>query len=130
MEEITEQLVSHKQSIENTAESTSNIRQQIAELQDTLAKLERRRDTETEECEELEESYEVEKGKLGMIEKTLKTIDQSCDRIRLMVENISPDFNIDQFLWYEFIVVENILPDININRSQFSQTVWLTFDYL
>ena len=98
MEEITEQLVSHKQSIENTAESTSNIRQQIAELQDTLAKLERRRDTETEECEELEESYEVEKGKLGMIEKTLKTIDQSCDRIRLMVENISPDFNIDQFL--------------------------------
>lgn len=90
MEEITVKLVNRKDSRKSIEENATAIKQQIQTLQTQLKSLEEQHNMETETVNNLETEYENQKHQLLMVEKTLKTLKSSQDRVKAMIENLSP----------------------------------------
>ena len=94
MEKITHDLLEKKNSIKSIEEAASSIKSQIQNLQMQLKSLEERHCLNIEAGGKLESDYEVQKKQLIMVEKTIKTLQQSKERIKFMVENLSPSIEL------------------------------------
>ena len=94
MEEITHELVRKKRSVENINSTALKIKRQMKCLHENLKMLEQQHISECGNISEMEDNYEKSKKQLLMVEKTLKTLAQSKERVKCMIENIAPSIQL------------------------------------
>lgn len=97
MEELTEKLFQEKKVFKRLEVDNDELTKKISELQNQLDRNKVKMMDTRERCENLESQYESEKQRLSMVEDTIKTITQSKERVKVMVHNFAPSFNLAQF---------------------------------
>ena len=89
------ELVQERKSIKEMLRKGADIQKEIEALQETLKNVEKKCEEKHNVVTELESEYEGCKEKLIMAEKTLKTLTQSKDRVKMIVNNLIPSLNLD-----------------------------------
>jgi vacuolar-type H+-ATPase subunit I/STV1 len=97
MEDLTERLFQEKKTVKRLEVDNEDLTKKIYELQNQLEKNRSKMSESQEKCENLECHYEEEKQRLALVEDTIKTIRQSKDRVKMLVNNFAPSLNLDQF---------------------------------
>ncbi|XP_001637164.2 uncharacterized protein LOC5517192 [Nematostella vectensis] len=97
MEDTTEQIFQEKKVVKKLQVDEEEIKHRISELQDQLAKNKSKLSETQERCEKLEIRYDEEKQRLSLVEDTIKTITQSKERVKMMVNNFAPNLNLENF---------------------------------
>ena len=95
MESITQELMGKKQDMRKIERDSNDIQERIQELQQQLVKNSEQFQHCQDYCDELEEKYNQEKQQLAMVEDTIKTIEKSKERVKVMVHNFAPNLKLD-----------------------------------
>ena len=96
MEDITNELINERNAITNIEDTASSIKQQINNLQDRLKTLENEHCLKNEQCNQLEDEYAKRKKQLLLTEKTLKTLQDSKDRIKILIQSLYPGYEFQE----------------------------------
>ncbi|KXJ16073.1 uncharacterized protein LOC110236326 [Exaiptasia diaphana] len=97
MEDLTEQLFQEKKVFKRLEVDNEELTRKISELENQRDKNKLKLNESRERSENLESNYEDQKQRLSLVEDTIKTITQSKERVKMMVHNFAPSFNLDQF---------------------------------
>ena len=95
MENITKDLISKQKIKESIEKTASQIKEQMTNLQMQLKSLQDEYHNETHAITLLESDYDLLKSQLKLSEKTLKSLKRNKDKIKLMMEDISPSIVLD-----------------------------------
>ena len=94
MEIVTENILLKKESIKSIVANAGRTRKEIEELKEELKRLETRHTEETKSLGGLEDEYDKCRKQLVLAEKTIQTLEQSQDRVKLIVEEILPSLHL------------------------------------
>ena len=97
MESITNDHVEEKKSIKRLEMENKQMEQKIQQLQGQLEENNSLKEKHQESCIELERKYGEEQGRLAMAEDTVRTIQKTKDKIKLLVQNLAPSLDLDKF---------------------------------
>lgn len=97
MESVTDELVEEKKTIKKLENESQQIKHKIQQLQEQLEQNNNSQQKCQEKCVELERKYNEEKDRLSMAEDTVRTIQKTKDKIKLLVQNLAPSLNLDSF---------------------------------
>lgn len=95
MESITEDMLKEKRVARKLEKENSDIQNKIKELELEYHQNEELIKESSSNCHALEKSYDEEKDKLTLIEETIKTIRNSKERAKIMIQNIAPNLKLD-----------------------------------
>ena len=102
MESTTEHLMEQKKMVKKLEMDKRGLRDKMKEIQEHLEKVNVRERECQEKCTELEQSYNEEKDRLAMVEDTIKMINKSKERVKMLVQNFAPSLNLDDMIeWKE-----------------------------
>lgn len=96
MEDITNELINERNAITSIEDTASSIKQQINSLQDKLKTLENEHHLKNEQCNQLEDDYAKKNKQLLLTEKTLKTLQDSKDRIKILIQSLYPSYEFEE----------------------------------
>ena len=97
MESVTNELVEEKKAIKRFETESQQIQHKIQQLEEQLEQNNNLQQKCQEKCTELERKYNEEKDRLSMAEDTVRTIQKTKDKIKLLVHNLAPSLNLDNF---------------------------------
>ena len=95
MESITEDILKEKRVTRKLEKQNSDIQNKIKELELEYHQNEELIKESSSNCHSLEKNYDEEKSKLTLIEETIKTIRNSKERAKIMIQNLAPDLKLD-----------------------------------
>ena len=95
MESITEDILEEKRVAKKLEKENDKIKIKIKELELELHQNEEIIKESSSNCQSLELNYNEEKDKLTLIEETIKTIRNSKERAKIMIQNLAPNVKID-----------------------------------
>ena len=95
MEIVTEKILLKKESIKSILADAGSTRKKIEDLHEKLKKLEAQCAEETDSLSSLEDDYGRCRNQLVLAEKTIKTLEQSQDRVKLIVEDLLPALHLN-----------------------------------
>lgn len=95
MEEITESILKEKRVGRKLEKQNTDIKAKIKELELEHSNNEELLKESSSNCHILEKKYDSEKDKLALIEETIKTIRNSKERAKLMIQNLAPNLKLD-----------------------------------
>ena len=95
MESITEEILEEKRVAKKLEKENDQIKTKIKELELELHQNEEIIKESSSNCHSLELNYNEEKDKLTLIEETIKTIRNSKERAKIMIQNLAPNVKID-----------------------------------
>ena len=95
MESITEDILKEKRVARKLEKENSDIQNKIKELEMQYHQNEELIKDSSSNCQALEKSYDDEKNKLTLIEETIKTIRNSKERAKVMIQNLAPNLKLD-----------------------------------
>ena len=96
MESTTERLMGQKKKLRTFVVDKQKLRDKIKELQEHMDQIALKEENCQRDCEELELNYNAEKDRLAMAEDTIKMIDKSKERVKILVQNFAPNLNLDE----------------------------------
>ena len=95
MESITEDILKEKRVARKLEKENNDIQNKIKELELEYHQNEELIKESSSNCLALEKSYDEEKNKLTLIEETIKTIRNSKERAKIMIQNLAPNLKLD-----------------------------------
>lgn len=95
MESINEDILKEKRVARKLEKENSDIQNRIKELEMEYRQNEEVIKESSSNCYSLEKIYDEEKGKLTLIEETIKTIRNSKERAKMMIQNLAPNLKLD-----------------------------------
>ena len=95
MESITEEILEEKRVAKKLEKENDQIKTKIKELELELHQNEEIIKESSSNCHSLELNYNEVKDKLTLIEETIKTIRNSKERAKIMIQNLAPNVKID-----------------------------------
>lgn len=95
MESINEDILKEKRVARKLEKENSDIQNRIKELEMEYRQNEEVIKESSSNCYSLEKIYDEEKGKLTLIEETIKTIRNSKERAKIMIQNLAPNLKLD-----------------------------------
>ena len=95
MESITEDILKEKRVARKLEKENNDIQNKIKELELEFHQNEELIKESSAHCHALEKSYDEEKNKLTLIEETIKTIKNSKERAKIMIQNLAPNLKLD-----------------------------------
>ena len=95
MEQITNDLVVKKTIMKAVEGKRAEVRSQIEELQEKLARYETEHREHSQSCNHLEAEYEKEKSNLDMLENTIDRVKKSKDRVKTLIQSYIPHYGFD-----------------------------------
>ena len=95
MESITEDILEEKRVARKLDKKNEQIKSKIKELELELHQNEELIKESSSNCNSLEQNYNKKKEKLTLIEETIKTIRNSKERAKIMIQNLAPNLKID-----------------------------------
>ena len=96
MESITNDLVEEKKAMKRLETENKQIEQKIQQFQEKLEENSNLKQKHQEKCVDLEGKYSEEQKRLAMAEDTVRTIQKTKDKIKLLVQNLAPTLNLDK----------------------------------
>ena len=107
MESITEEILEEKRVAKKLEKENDQIKTKIKELELELHQNEEIIKESSSNCHSLELNYNEEKDKLTLIEETIKTIRNSKERAKIMIQNLAPNVKIDDSFWGHWYFLNN-----------------------
>ena len=95
MESITEDILKEKRVARKLEKENGDIENKIKDLELQYQQNEELIKDSSSNCHDLEKSYDDEKSKLTLIEETIKTIRNSKERAKIMIQNLAPNLKLD-----------------------------------
>ena len=96
MESVTEDILKEKRVARKLENENSDIQNKIKELELQYHQNEELIIESSSNCHALEKDYDEEKDKLTLIEETIKTIRNSKERAKIMIQNLAPNLKLDE----------------------------------
>ena len=95
MESITEDIIEEKRVGRKLEKENDDIKNKIKELELEFHHNEELLKESLSNCSSLEQNYNEEKEKLTIIEETIKTIRNSKERAKIMIQNLAPNLKLN-----------------------------------
>ena len=95
MESITEDIIEEKRVGRKLEKENDDIKSKIKELELEFHHNEELLKESLSNCSSLEQNYNEEKEKLTIIEETIKTIRNSKERAKIMIQNLAPNLKLN-----------------------------------